>query len=98
MDKRGQAIIEFFLTYGWAILAAVIAIGVLAYFGVFSPGNQTEESYNKYCSTFCEHYNMTCDNDYWDYVYCYKLVNDTIIEKREIDTINGVYVFLENGN
>ena len=26
------------MTYGWAILAAVIAIGVLAYFGVFSPG------------------------------------------------------------
>ena len=29
---------EFLMTYGWAILAAVIAIGVLAYFGVFSPG------------------------------------------------------------
>ncbi|HLC31170.1 MAG TPA: hypothetical protein VJK51_00745 [Candidatus Nanoarchaeia archaeon] len=26
------------MTYGWAILAAIIAIGVLAYFGVFSPG------------------------------------------------------------
>jgi len=29
---------EFLMTYGWAILAAIIAIGVLAYFGVFSPG------------------------------------------------------------
>jgi len=38
MKKRGQAAIEFLMTYGWAILAAVIAIGVLAYFGVFSPG------------------------------------------------------------
>jgi hypothetical protein len=37
-DKRGQAAMEFLMTYGWAILAAVIAIGVLAYFGVFSPG------------------------------------------------------------
>ena len=26
------------MTYGWAILAAIIAIGVLAYFGVFTPG------------------------------------------------------------
>lgn len=38
MNKRGQAAMEFLMTYGWAILAAIIAIGVLAYFGVFSPG------------------------------------------------------------
>ena len=38
MKKRGQAAMEFLMTYGWAILAAIIAIGVLAYFGVFSPG------------------------------------------------------------
>jgi len=37
-NKRGQAAMEFLMTYGWAILAAIIAIGVLAYFGVFSPG------------------------------------------------------------
>ena len=36
--KRGQAAMEFLMTYGWAILAAIIAIGVLAYFGVFNPG------------------------------------------------------------
>ncbi|MCX6748543.1 MAG: hypothetical protein NT076_02975 [Candidatus Pacearchaeota archaeon] len=37
MQKKGQAAMEFLMTYGWAILAAVIAIGALAYFGVFSP-------------------------------------------------------------
>ncbi|MCH7568379.1 MAG: hypothetical protein IIA87_03075 [Nanoarchaeota archaeon] len=37
-DKKGQAAMEFLMTYGWAILAAIIAIGVLAYFGVFTPG------------------------------------------------------------
>ena len=37
-NKRGQAAMEFLMTYGWAILAAITAIGVLAYFGVFSPG------------------------------------------------------------
>jgi len=37
MDKKGQAAMEFLMTYGWAILAAIIAIAVLAYFGVFSP-------------------------------------------------------------
>ena len=38
MERKGQAALEFLMTYGWAILAAIIVIGVLAYFGVFSPG------------------------------------------------------------
>ncbi|MBN2141767.1 hypothetical protein JW711_00405 [Candidatus Woesearchaeota archaeon] len=36
--KRGQAALEFLMTYGWAILVVLAAIGVLAYFGVMSPG------------------------------------------------------------
>lgn len=44
MRKKGQAAVEFLMTYGWAILAAVIAIGVLAYFGVFSPGKYVTDS------------------------------------------------------
>src|ERR1051325_8340737 len=36
--QKGQAAMEFLFTYGWAILAAIVAIGALAYFGVFSPG------------------------------------------------------------
>ena len=44
-EKRGQAAMEFLMTYGWAILAAVIVIGVLASFGVFSP--------SKYVPTKC---------------------------------------------
>ena len=30
MQKRGQAAMEFLMTYGWAILAAIIVIAVLA--------------------------------------------------------------------
>lgn len=30
MDRKGQAAMEFLMTYGWAILAAIIAIGVVA--------------------------------------------------------------------
>ena len=37
-DKKGQAAMEFLMTYGWAILVAIIAIGVLAYYGVFNTG------------------------------------------------------------
>ncbi|MBI2655130.1 hypothetical protein HYX06_01765 [Candidatus Woesearchaeota archaeon] len=34
-----QAALEFLMTYGWAILIVITAIGVLAYFGVLSPDN-----------------------------------------------------------
>ncbi len=35
--KRGQAALEFLMTYAWAILVVIIIIGALAYFGVLSP-------------------------------------------------------------
>lgn len=37
MKKRGQAAMEFLMTYGWAILVVLAAVGALAYFGVLSP-------------------------------------------------------------
>lgn len=35
--RKGQAAMEFLMTYGWAILVVLIAIGALVYFGVISP-------------------------------------------------------------
>ncbi|MBI2449887.1 hypothetical protein HYV49_06375 [Candidatus Pacearchaeota archaeon] len=43
MDKRGQAAMEFLITYGWAILAAIVVIGVLAFF-LTNPGRFTSNS------------------------------------------------------
>ena len=37
MNKKSQAAMEFLMTYGWAILVVLVAIGALAYFGVLSP-------------------------------------------------------------
>jgi uncharacterized protein (UPF0333 family) len=37
MKKKGQAALEFLMTYGWAIMVVLVAIGALAYFGVLSP-------------------------------------------------------------
>lgn len=34
--KSGQAAMEFLMTYGWAILVVLIAVGAMAYFGVFN--------------------------------------------------------------
>jgi len=36
-NSKAQAAMEFLMTYGWAILVVLIAIGALAYFGVLSP-------------------------------------------------------------
>ena len=35
--KRSQAALEFLMTYGWAILVVLVAVGALASFGVLSP-------------------------------------------------------------
>ncbi|MAE13796.1 hypothetical protein CMO92_04475 [Candidatus Woesearchaeota archaeon] len=41
--KRAQAAMEFLMTYGWAILVVLAAIGALAYFGVLSPDSLLPE-------------------------------------------------------
>ncbi|MCD4759655.1 hypothetical protein K8R33_02115 [archaeon] len=43
-EKKGQAAMEFLMTYGWAILVVLIAIGALAYFGVLNPSKFLPES------------------------------------------------------
>ncbi len=40
--RKGQAALEFIMTYGWAFLVLLSAISALAYFGVFSDKTQTE--------------------------------------------------------
>ena len=35
--KKSQAAMEFLMTYGWAIIVVIAAIGALAYFGVLKP-------------------------------------------------------------
>ena len=38
MVKKAQAAMEFLMTYGFAILAVLVSIGALAYFGGLNPG------------------------------------------------------------
>ncbi|MEM4637491.1 MAG: hypothetical protein QXK76_00515 [Candidatus Woesearchaeota archaeon] len=35
--KRGQAAIEFLMTYGWAIFIVLLSLGAIAYFGYNNP-------------------------------------------------------------
>ncbi len=58
ISHRGQASIEFLMTYGWAILAAIVAIGATFYFGattnsqitqtqpIISPPFTAQQNYN----------------------------------------------------
>jgi YVTN family beta-propeller protein len=41
MNPRSQSAIEFITTYGWAIVAVVVAIGVLYSLGIFNLGGNT---------------------------------------------------------
>jgi len=46
--RKGQAAIEFLVTYGWAILIVLIAIGALAYFGVLNRVCRTDDCFQKH--------------------------------------------------
>ncbi|HLD19387.1 MAG TPA: hypothetical protein VJB90_05265 [Candidatus Nanoarchaeia archaeon] len=39
MMRKGQAAMEFLMTYGWAILVVLVVIAALSYFGVLDPSN-----------------------------------------------------------
>ena len=57
-NKKAQPVMEWIMTYGWTILVAIIAIGVLAYFGVFTPG--TYDPIDRQCLAE----KLCWDNDY----------------------------------
>jgi len=63
MRNRGQAAIEFLVTYGWAILGVLIVISMLGYFGIFN----TQRYVNDVCyfgdQMTCEDYILY--NDSW---------------------------------
>lgn len=58
--RKGQAAMEFLMTYGWAILVVLIAIGALAYFGVLSPDKFLPEKcvITTGSGLFCSNFNV----------------------------------------
>lgn len=87
INKQGQAAMEFLMTYGWAILAAIIVIGVLASFGIFNqPLYHSPES-------FCGSHNLTF-YEYYPTKICIFIENDSIVSAREIIKINSKWYFI----
>ncbi|MFH1500840.1 MAG: hypothetical protein ABIE22_02740 [archaeon] len=62
MSKKGQAAMEFLMTYGWAILAAIVVIAVLAWFGVFNLGNLAPSACVISPPFSCEEYGISAAN------------------------------------
>lgn len=40
-EKKSQAVMEFFITYGWAILVILVGLGILIYFGLINVEGDT---------------------------------------------------------
>ncbi len=65
MKKKGQAAMEFLMTYGWAILVVLIAIGALVYFGVTRPERFMPEkcTLSTGSGLFCEEFTASSGED-----------------------------------
>lgn len=62
-DKKGQAALEFLMTYGWAILVVLVVIGALAYFGVLNPNILVPEKCTLATGISCDDYTMSATDD-----------------------------------
>lgn len=58
-NKKGQAAVEYLVTYGWAFLAILATVGVMSYFGLLNP--------SKYIPDSCQFGNqLNCQDHYLD--------------------------------
>lgn len=53
MVRKGQAAMEYLMTYGWAILVIVIVLAALLYLGVFNVGQRVPEQCNLPVGVLC---------------------------------------------
>ena len=63
MKKKGQAALEFLMTYGWAILVVLVVIGALAYFGVLNPSFLLPEKCTMGPGITCKDFNVDSTTD-----------------------------------
>lgn len=60
--NRGQAAMEFLMTYGWALLVVLAAIGALAYFGVLNPSRLLPASCTITPGIGCDEFKVTANS------------------------------------
>ncbi len=59
--KRGQAALEFLMTYGWAVLVVLVVIGTLAYFGILNPSFLLPEKCTLQMGLYCKDHRIDSD-------------------------------------
>jgi hypothetical protein len=62
-ERKSQAAMEFLMTYGWAIMVILLALGALAYFGVLNPSNLLPEKCTFPTGFQCDDYIVNADGD-----------------------------------
>ena len=60
--KKGQAAVEFLMTYGWAILVVLISVAALAYFGVLNPSQKLPETFFFVIGIGCNDFKVDSDS------------------------------------
>ena len=91
MNKRGQAALEFLMTYGWAILVVLVVIGALAYFGVLNPSILLPEKCTLTTGLACKDHQI--DSNIFDAIS----PAARQVALGLVDTEGGVKLSLENG-
>lgn len=60
---------EFLMTYGWAILVVLCAVGILTYLGLFDQGDRQAEDkeLQQFCEEFCKQEGYECSHYTFDH-------------------------------
>ena len=106
MNKKGQAAMEFLMTYGWAILVVIAAIAALAYFGVLDPAKLLPERCQSSAGMDCIDY-ATVQPTQIDFTLRNNLAFDIVVYELELTTtctteqaaagVDGAYVTITGG-
>jgi hypothetical protein len=101
--KSDSVFMEFLMTYGWAILVVIVAIGSLAYFGVLDNFFPNSKITFECCDEFCNNLGEQCsgiNNEFSDgrFLKCMpnsskriQIMNDTVtMENSTIYYINDL--------
>ena len=93
-EEKGQALTEYLLTYGWALVVIVIVIAALFTFGIFdTPPNQQEElNEKKQPLTFDDYTTQNFDGNVL-IIHCFKTSdNPNLVCIREIFKEGEIFV------
>ena len=81
--KKSQAAMEFLMTYGWAIVIVLVAIGALAYFGTFNhlveSLNDSTDKHVEVCSNLTKSINNEFATIYPAVLYIEDMVKENLM-------------------